>query len=83
MTRKIRNHMAIKTNTYKEGSTVYWKWGRGKIKGKVEKVYFTTIEKEIKGSKIKRNANEENPAYFIKEDNKDKYVLKLHSELLN
>lgn len=67
---------------YKVGSIVYWKWGKGKIKGTVEEVYTSTIEKEIKQSLIKRNASKSNPAYFIKEYNKDKYVLKLHSELI-
>ena len=78
--------MFTNKNNYKKGSTVFWKWGRGKIKGTIEEVYFNTIEKEIKGSKIKRNGSKENPAYLIREDkDKDKegkHVLKLHSELV-
>lgn len=69
--------------SYGKGAKVFWKWGRGKVKGIVKEVYFYTIEKEIKGNRIKRKASAENPAYFIKEDNKDKYVLKLHSELID
>jgi ribonuclease BN (tRNA processing enzyme) len=76
-------YMLNSKGSYSKGTKVFWKWGRGKIKGTVKEVYFHTIEKEIKGSRIKRKANAENPAYFIKEDNKDKYVLKLHSELLD
>ncbi|WP_331270701.1 HVA1 family protein [Rickettsia bellii] len=38
--------------------------------------------KKIKDKEIKRNASEQNPAYYIKGDN-DKHVLKLHSELIN
>jgi hypothetical protein len=70
-------------DSYSKGAKVLWKWGRDKVKGTVKEVYFHTIEKEIKGKKIKRKASAENPAYFIKEDNKEKYVLKLHSELMD
>lgn len=72
-----------KPNIYRVGSIIWWKWGIGKIKGIVEEVYTSTVEREIKGSKIKRKGSKENPAYFIKEYNKDKYVLKLHSELID
>jgi len=75
--------MSIRKEPHNKGATVFWKWGRGKIKGTVEEVYFTVVEKQIKNTKIKRKANQSNPAYFIKEDNKDKYVLKLHSELMH
>lgn len=74
--------MVTSKGTYNKGSKVFWKWGRGKIEGTIKEVYVDTIEKEIKGSPIKRKASKENPAYFIKEVNKDKYVLKLHSELI-
>lgn len=68
-------------NTCKKGSKVFWKWGKGKIKGIIEEVYLEQVEKEIKNTFIKRNASKENPAYFIKKEGKDAYVLKLHSEL--
>ena len=73
----------MRKGSYSKVAKIYWKWGRGKVKGTVKEVYFHTIEKEIKGKQIKRKASTENPAYFIKEDNKDKYVLKLHSELID
>ena len=76
-------YMLDSKGLYSKGTKVFWKWGKGKVKGTVKEVYFHTIEKEIKGKQIKRKASAENPAYFIKEDNKDKYVLKLHSELID
>ena len=69
-------------NTYKKGSRVFWKWGRGKIPGIVEEIYMDSVEKKIKNTFIKRNANKDNPAYFIKAEGKDAYVLKLRSELI-
>jgi hypothetical protein len=66
---------------HKKGSKVFWKWGKGKISGIIEEIYVEPVEKEIKNSFIKRNATKDNPAYFIKEENQNIYVLKLHSEL--
>ena len=43
--------MHTNKNNYKKGSTVFWKWGKGKIKGAIEAVYFNPIEKEIKAKK--------------------------------
>ena len=76
-------YMFNNKGSHSKGAKVFWKWGRGKGKGTVKEVYFHTIEKEIEGKQIKRKASAEKPAYFIKEDNKEKYVLKLHSELMD
>jgi len=70
------------SNIYKKGSRVFWKWGRGKIVGIIEEVYLEPVERKIKNTAIKRKASKDNPAYYIKEENKDTYVLKLHSELI-
>lgn len=70
------------TNIYRKGSKVSWKWGSGAAQGTIVEIHHADIEKEIKGSKIKRHGTEENPAYYIKEDNKDAHVLKLKSELV-
>ncbi len=70
------------TKIYKKGSKVSWKWGAGKAEGVIEEIYHTQVEKKIKGSIIKRNGSEENPAYYISELGKDAYVLKLESELI-
>jgi len=76
-------YMLNNKGSHSKGAKVFWKWGRGKVKGSVKEVYFHTIEKEIEGKQVKRKASAEKPAYFIKEDNKEKYVLKLHSELMD
>ena len=68
-------------NGYKKGSKVSWKWGNGTAFSTIIEVYHEDVEKEIKGSKIKRHGSEENPAYYIKEDDKDAHILKLKSEL--
>ena len=67
---------------YKEGSVVFWQWYGKKLKGTVQKVYCSPVIKQIKTAKIKRNASEQNPAYYIKADNGN-HVLKLHSELIS
>jgi hypothetical protein len=68
------------TKFHKKGATVSWKWGQGEPSGQVEEVFFEPVEKTIKGTLVKRNASQDNPAYLIKEDNGN-IVLKLHSEL--
>ncbi len=68
-------------SNYRKGSKVSWKWGKGVAHGVIWEVHHEDIEKEIKGSKIKRHGSKDNPAYFIKEDDKDAHVLKLKSEL--
>lgn len=70
------------SNFHKEGSIVFWSWYGKKLRGAVQKVYHSPTTKQIKDKKIKRNASEQNPAYYIKGDN-GKHVLKLHSELVN
>ena len=69
------------TTAYKKGSKVSWKWGSGKADGIIEEIYHTSVEKEIKGSLIKRNGSKENPAYYISEIGATAHVLKLKSEL--
>lgn len=73
----------LMTNIYKKGSKVSWKWSSGVAHGIIKEIYNLEVEKEIKGSKIKRNASEQNPAYYIEEEGKDAHVLKLKSELCN
>lgn len=69
------------TNIYRKASKVSWKWGNGVAHGIIKEIYHSEVEKEIKGSKIKRNASKQNPAYYIQEEGKDAHVLKLKSEL--
>ncbi|MES2526632.1 MAG: DUF2945 domain-containing protein [Bdellovibrionota bacterium] len=65
---------------FKVGSEVHWNWAGGVVEGKVEEVYFCPIEKEIKGSKIKRNGSNEKPAYLVRSA-AGNIALKLHTEL--
>ncbi|MEA3533678.1 DUF2945 domain-containing protein [Rhizobium sp. CC-YZS058] len=66
--------------TYRKGASVSWKWGNGTAKGKVEESFTEDVERTIKGSRIKRKATKDDPAYLIKQEDGDK-VLKSHSEL--
>jgi len=67
---------------YPEGSKVKWNWGQGTASGKIETVYTDDVTRTIKGTKVKRNASEDEPAYYIKQDDGDA-VLKSHSEVEN
>lgn len=68
------------TIAYAIGDKVTWKWAGGVIKGQVEEVHFSQIERVIKGSKIKRNGSVERPAYVVKSE-AGNIALKLHTEL--
>ncbi|TSD67783.1 DUF2945 domain-containing protein [Inquilinus sp. KBS0705] len=64
----------------KKGETVHWNFGKGEGEGKIEKKHTEPVNKTIKGSKVKRNASKDEPAYEIKMD-KGKKVVKSESEL--
>ncbi len=64
----------------KKGETVHWKWGASEAEGKIVKEHDKPVTKTIRGTKVKRNADKEEPAYEIKQDNGSK-VLKSESEL--
>lgn len=65
---------------FSKGTRVQWHWANGTGEGKVSDVFTRKVSRTIKGSKITRNADEENPAYLIKQDDGDR-VMKSHSEL--
>lgn len=65
---------------YNKGDEVEWTWGNGKARGKIETVYTEKVTRTIKGSEITRNASEDEPAYYITQDDGD-HVLKSHSEV--
>lgn len=65
---------------YSEGTKVEWDWGQGTAQGKVEEVYTQKRTLKIKGEEVTRDADEDNPAYKIEQDDGD-IVLKSHSEL--
>jgi hypothetical protein len=64
----------------KKGDTVHWNWGAHEAEGKIVKEHTATTTKTIKGTKVKRNASKDEPAYEIKQESGAK-VLKSESEL--
>lgn len=68
------------SKSYSEGTKVEWDWGNGTGTGNVETVYTQKVTRKIKGSDVTREADDDCPAYYIKQDDDDA-VLKSHSEL--
>lgn len=65
---------------YSEGTKVEWDWGNGTGTGKIDKVYTEKTTRKIDGNEVTRKASEDDPAYFIKQDDGGE-VLKGHSEV--
>lgn len=68
------------SKAYNKGTKVKWNWGNGTGTGKVEKSYTEKVTRKIDGEEITRDADKDNPAYYIKQDD-GSAVLKKHSEL--
>ncbi|RWY47954.1 hypervirulence associated TUDOR domain-containing protein [Mucilaginibacter gilvus] len=64
----------------KKGDTVHWQWGASEAEGKIQKKHTQAVTKTIKGTKVKRKASADEPAFEIKQANGSK-VLKSESEL--
>jgi len=62
------------------GSQVSWPWGSGTAKGQIVERFDRRVQRTLKGAKIVKNGNADNPAYLI-EQNDGAKVLKLSSEL--
>jgi hypothetical protein len=62
------------------GSLVSWQWGTGTASGKVKEIHHQKISQKIKGSEVKRNGTQDNPAYLIEQEDGSE-ILKLESEL--
>lgn len=62
------------------GDRVTWSWGAGTAEGKVTERFTSKVSREIKGSKINRNATQDEPAFLIQQDDGDQ-VLKSITEL--
>jgi hypothetical protein len=67
-------------DSYSAGARVRWKWGAHHAEGVVREVFSARVERKIKGARIVRNGEPDNPAYLIEQDN-GAQVLKKHSEL--
>jgi hypothetical protein len=65
---------------YRPGLRVRWKWGAHHAEGVIREVFTDRVERTIKGARIVRNGEPDNPAYLIEQDN-GAQVLKKHSEL--
>lgn len=68
------------TKGYNEGEKVEWDWGNGTATGEIETVHTRKITKTIDGTEVTREADDDCPAYTIKQDDGD-IVLKSHSEV--
>ncbi|AFT95771.1 MULTISPECIES: DUF2945 domain-containing protein [Alteromonas] len=65
---------------YAVNTEVEWEWGSGSAKGNIREKFTNDVERTIKGSSVKREASDSDPAYLIEQDDGSK-VLKSHSEI--
>jgi predicted HD phosphohydrolase len=68
-------------HAFGKGASVRWKWGSGEARGKIVERFDRRVSRTLKGKRITRVGNAENPAYLIEQDEGDR-VLKRGSELL-
>lgn len=62
------------------GDVVTWKWGDGTASGEVVERFTSPVTRTIDGTEVTRNADEDTPAYLIRQDDGQE-VLKSASEL--
>lgn len=65
---------------YAVNTEVEWEWGNGTATGNIREKFTNDVERTIKGSSVKREASDSDPAYLIEQDDGSK-VLKSHSEI--
>ena len=65
---------------YRKGQKVTWTWGNGTAEGKVEEKFTEKVTRTIKGKSITRDADTDNPAYLVVQEDGAK-ALKSESEL--
>ncbi len=65
---------------YAVNTEVEWEWGNGSATGNIREKFTSDVECTIKGSSVKREASDSDPAYLIEQDDGSK-VLKSHSEI--
>lgn len=68
------------TETFSVGDRVEWDWGEGTATGEIDTVHTRKVTKTLKGSEVTRNADDDCPAYTIRQEGAD-IVLKSHSEV--
>lgn len=64
----------------KKGDKVHWNWGKSQAEGVIREKSEKPITKKLKGTEVKRKASKEEPAYVIRQANRNE-VLKSESEL--
>ena len=62
------------------GDKVTWRWGKYQAYGEIVDKFEKNVERNIKGTRVKRKASAEKPAYLIRQEDGDE-VLKSESEL--
>ncbi|MGV1986314.1 DUF2945 domain-containing protein [Agrobacterium sp. 22-221-1] len=67
-------------SVYRKGTKVRWNWGSGTGEGKIVETFTDDVERTIAGSRIKRKASRQEPAYLIEQED-GASVLKSRSEL--
>ncbi|MCG7646907.1 DUF2945 domain-containing protein [Alteromonas sp. Cnat3-28] len=65
---------------YAVNTELEWEWGNGSATGNIREKFTNDVERTIKGSSVKREASDSDPAYLIEQDDGSK-VLKSHSEI--
>jgi len=73
--------MTRSLDPYTPGERVRWNWGAHTAEGVVREVFHGRVERTIKGARIVRNGEPDNPAYLIEQDSGSR-VLKKRSELV-
>ena len=68
------------TTTFDEGDRVAWRWGQGRGEGRIREVFTAPVTRTLKGTEVTRDADADNPAYLVEQDDGDE-VLKSASEL--
>ena len=53
------------------GDEVSWNWSNGTASVTIKQIYEKRVSKTLKGSEIVRNADADNPAYLIEQDDGD------------
>lgn len=68
------------TQKFQVNQYVQWNFGSGTARGQIKESYKRKVTKAIKGNEVTRNANDDEPAYLIEQEDGGR-VLKSESEL--
>lgn len=64
----------------RKGTKVNWSWGKGTATGKIAERFTSEVTRTIDGTKVKRKATPDEPAYLVEQRDGSR-VLKSRSEL--